>query len=269
MRKHRRKRAVPREIGRIKGQSSTVIVTELGSRLSFRFAENDTLIQGSMYRDHPLDFRSEYLGGHLAASLCHAAPRRALCLGLGIGALPRLLLSTHPSIHIDCVESNDAVIKAAYTYFKLMRHPNLRVIHDHAERFIESALTPESYDLIFLDCYDANGVAPACTTTHFFMGLLRGLTSTGLLVMNLIPDRHGVDLLRRQAVQALQEPWRVACPSKSNQTVFGSPSATIDLGGIVDRARAIDQGATTGFYLINELRRTHPLTLDESPQISD
>ena len=120
MRKHGRKRAIPREIGRIKGQSSTVIVTELGSRLSFRFAENDTLIQGSMYRDHPLDFRSEYLGGHLAASLCHAAPRRALCLGLGIGALPRLLLSTHPSIHIDCVESNDAVIKAASLATRLL-----------------------------------------------------------------------------------------------------------------------------------------------------
>ncbi len=259
MRKLRKTGTSAREIGRVHGESSTVIVSSHRGQKSFRFAENDGLIQGVMHGDHPLDFRSEYLGGQLAAAVCHPSPQRALCLGLGLGATPRLLHALFAGLQIDCVEANDAVIQAAYTYFDLPKRDDLVVIHDRAEHFVAHRALDTKYDLIFLDCYDANGVALACTSDPFFEHIITLLSPGALLVLNLIPGRVGVDRLRAQAVKRLKSPWIISCPKKSNQTLFGAVSAPLDLEGVVDRARGIDIHVAVPFRIEEELKRGYPI----------
>ena len=57
----------------IEGDGAPVVVFRRGDYLGLRMAENAHLIQGYRHRFRPLDFRAEYLEGHLAASMMFTA----------------------------------------------------------------------------------------------------------------------------------------------------------------------------------------------------
>ncbi len=95
------------------------------------------------------DAVTQLLVGHLGA-VFHAGPRRALVIGFGSG-MTVSALARYPEVeHIDCVEIEPAVIRAA-PYLEplnrgVLRDPRLRMILDDARNFLLT--TREKYDLI-------------------------------------------------------------------------------------------------------------------------
>ncbi len=95
------------------------------------------------------DVVTQRMVGHLGA-LFHAAPRRVLVIGFGSG-MSVSVVALYPEVeHIDCVEIEPAVIRAA-PYLETLNHgvlrdPRLHVILDDARNFLLT--TRERYDLI-------------------------------------------------------------------------------------------------------------------------
>ena len=228
MRRRRiRRGASGQVVAEITGQKHTVIIFELGPWKCLRFQDDTGLIQGRIHREEPMQFGSEYLMGHLAAARFHPAPERILCLGLGIGALPRLLSASYPTAIIDCVEHCDAVIQAATEHFNLPINERLRVHYGSAQDFVRD--NTHTYDLVFFDCYTGHGLATGCLTESFQQHLLAQLEQTGILVVNLLPKRRGASVFSAFCAGSLRAPLIIPCPTKSNQTLFGSPARQLDL----------------------------------------
>lgn len=87
----------------------------------------------------------------LALAFCEQL-HTALVLGLGGGAIPRLLQRGNPGLTVDIVEIDPQMVEVAREYFAFRPANDLRVIVDDACRFIEAA-PPASYDMVVLDAY--------------------------------------------------------------------------------------------------------------------
>ena len=186
-----KRRRFERIIRRIEGTPDSVIVFERQGYRGLRFAQNDVLIQGIMNVDKPLDFKSEYVRQQLACAASHPNPRTALCLGLGVGAVPRLWKTTWPDMHVDVVEICDAVITAAQQFFHVKTSPSFRVHNADATVAVHHPALHGFYDLVFIDCYSADAIPQTCRTRTFMDGCIRCLSANGLLLANLLPDRPG------------------------------------------------------------------------------
>jgi predicted O-methyltransferase YrrM len=107
----------------------------------------------SLTRPERLVFQYERLMS-LALGLA-AAPRRALLLGLGGGAMARFLAAHLPGCDVTAVEHDAAMIEIARRFFYI-RGP---VVERDALAFL--AETDERFDVILVDLYDAAGAVHA------------------------------------------------------------------------------------------------------------
>lgn len=110
-------------------------------------------------------------------------PRRLLIIGLGGAALPRFFHSHFPEMTIDVVELDPQVLEVARRHFGLVEDERLRVSIADGRDFIEAIEQP--YDLIVLDCFDAETIPAHLTTREFLQAARNGLTSTGAVVANI------------------------------------------------------------------------------------
>tara|TARA_B100001093_G_scaffold464914_1_gene482228 strand:+ start:1457 stop:2227 length:771 start_codon:yes stop_codon:yes gene_type:complete len=210
-----------RYVTTIEGAGESVVVFDRGPYRCLRMADNQELIQGYQHRYRRLDFRSEYLHSHLAATLALPNPSRALCLGLGVGAIPQLLSNLYPQIEITAVELNETVYRAASTYFGLNRLRNLDVKISCASTFV-GAPSQGRYDLIFVDCYDAIGIPDACSSRAYVKNIMTLLAENGLIVVNLLPGRRFVDTMFALWVDYSTDAVVIPGVVKSNRTLICS-----------------------------------------------
>lgn len=112
--------------------------------------------------------------------------RRALALGLGGGAWPRLLLTTQRHVQIDAVELDPVVVDVARSHFALPDSPRLSVIVDDAAHFVmRPDVMTRRYDVILLDAFSSDGMPEALSTPAFFLALKRILADDGVLMVNV------------------------------------------------------------------------------------
>ena len=222
--------ALTEVVEQIHGDGESVIVFDRGQYRCLRMASNDELVQGYRHHTNPFDFRSEYLAAHLAATAMVNTPKRALCLGLGVGATPQLLRQVYPDIAITVVELNDTVTLAAHRFFGLDSVTDLEVIIDCAARYLAKT-PPATYDLVFIDCYDESGIPAECSTDAFFESLHQRVDADGLLIANLLPNRRGVSKAFASHQRAFRHTVIVPGVRKTNRTLFGTagqlPSGSI------------------------------------------
>jgi spermidine synthase len=228
---------------KITGQGVPVIVFERGDYRGLVMAESPELIQGYRNQSRALDFRFEYLEAHLAATFVASKPKKVLCLGLGVGAIPHLLKSLYPAIHIDAVELNDTVVHAAYTHFGLNTLTKVKVYTQCAADFLHRC-DSSIYDLVFADCYDAFGIPAACRSQAFFGDTKKVMTTGGLLIANLIPKKRGVE----EAFLGWKTVFRggIVIPGvrKSNRTFVGRRDQPIDVEAALTQACIYEAGSS-------------------------
>ena len=112
----------------------------------------------------------------------------ALLVGLGGGSLTKHLLHHFSECRLKVVEYRKGVIKIARSYFGLPLDPRLKIVVDDGGEYIRQHYEKyrEHYNLIFIDAFDHEGVAPSVRSEAFFdacKALLKKRWHTGYELM--------------------------------------------------------------------------------------
>jgi len=242
-----------------RGRFSSVEVLDVGAYRCLRIGDDTQLTQGYMHRRNPLDFRSEYLRQQIAASVGVEAPLRALCLGLGVGAVPRLLRALYPQIAVDAVELEPAVVEAAKRHFGLQTNRHLQIHEADARQFVRRSDVDARYDLVFVDCYDSRAIPDALRRSDFYDDLVACVRPNGLLSANIVQGRLGALSVITHCQDRLHSPWAIAAPTKTNCAIFGGRTDPLLRQELLRRAQALDALRRLPFRLETEIRRAVPL----------
>jgi len=142
--------------------------------------------QSCMDLQDPFYLSLSYTRAMLSALLFHPAPRRVLLIGLGGGSLAKFIWQHFPECRLDVVENRTLVHSVAQRYFKLPDDDRINIHITDAAEFIHHADSEHSaYDLILLDAFTADGVAPSTTSMMFFAACRASLAADGVMAANL------------------------------------------------------------------------------------
>ncbi len=112
----------------------------------------------------------------------HPGPQRVLIIGGGDGGTAREVLR-HPSVkHVDMVEIDEAVVRAAKQFLPDVgdfENHKLHVIYEDGISFVERVTDP--YDVIIIDGSDPVGPAVDLFSESFYRNCCNALTSRGIL----------------------------------------------------------------------------------------
>ncbi|MDX1669576.1 MAG: fused MFS/spermidine synthase [Limnobacter sp.] len=160
-------------------------------------------VQGAMRIRQPLHLELEYTRDMLCPFLLHAPqdwPSHILCIGLGVGALPRFFHAFFPEAVVETVEICSSVVAVCEQNFNLPRTSERFKIHvDCGAQFLLE--TQCQYDLIIVDGFDQDAGVGPLGTPEFFQSAKSHLSSGGVLVSNVLT--HGNNSMHM--IERLQE----------------------------------------------------------------
>ena len=134
--------------------------------------------------------------------------RRVLAIGGGGFAFPKLVAAEHPGVHVDVVEIDPAVIRAARRWFFLDEAValarsgggDLRVICDDGRAFLEREAGP--YDAIVLDAFVGAEPVRSLATLEALRAARASLAPGGVLLANVVSCDDGADVSFLRSVVA-------------------------------------------------------------------
>jgi spermidine synthase len=143
--------------------------------------------QSAMALANPDHIELPYLRAMLVGLAFVPAPARILILGLGGGSLPRFLLQHYPDTVIEVVESRAAMVDVARDYFGLSDCAGLNIRIADGGEYLQQCLTEGQcrYDLILVDVFDDQGLAPMVMRHDFFAALASLVNVGGVSAVNL------------------------------------------------------------------------------------
>ncbi len=190
-----------------------------GSLRTLRFGTEER--QSCVDLSNPAELQLSYTRWMMSALLLVPEPRSFLVCGLGGGAIPQFLHHHFPACHMDIVEKEAEVIEVAQNHFALPQHPQFNVINLDAVDFL---CTPadRSYDLAFIDLFNAQSMAPPLYVEEFYAGIMKRMLPHGIVVINLW---NGLDELYAAACTAISGSCRgqmleMAVKKRSNSIVL-------------------------------------------------
>ncbi|RME94466.1 MAG: methyltransferase domain-containing protein [Verrucomicrobia bacterium] len=140
---------------------------------------NDLLVQNSY---DPIDGRSSSLFTYMLHGLTrsyHPGARDILCIGLGVGIVPRQFAAE--GARVDVVEINRAVVPLAQEYFDFDPSAVNLILADG--RYVVDTTT-NRYDAVVLDAFLGESPPSHLMTREAFAAMRRCLRPGGVLVMN-------------------------------------------------------------------------------------
>jgi len=158
----------------------TVQVWERPGRRELRFSNH--IIQSALLLANPDHLALRYPQHMMLALLLRPDPKTALHLGLGAGSMPTFLYRSFPQLRQVVIEQNPEVAEAARLFFNLPQDPRLEVRIADAYEAIPD-LT-ESFDLIFLDTFNATGAPERMNREALLSTLQERLAPGGWAVGN-------------------------------------------------------------------------------------
>ncbi len=143
--------------------------------------------QSTMLLADPNQLHSLYARAMMGLLLFNESPQDILMIGLGGGTITKYLLHQFPQCKINVVEFRRSVLKVARSHFGLPLDPRLKVKigcgANHVNR--QSLQYSDRHDLIMVDAFDHEGMAPEVSSERFFDACRTLLTDDGLLAINL------------------------------------------------------------------------------------
>ncbi len=150
-----------------------------------RFGRYDGNRQTCMSMADPQRMIFNYTRMMMGALYLNPAPQRVLIIGLGGGTLPSTLEKLFPSIQLDVVEIDPAVVRVARKYFAFDTASKIRVSEEDGRVFVKRALRQATrYDLIMLDAFDHEYIPEHMLTREFLQEIRNLLTERGVLAAN-------------------------------------------------------------------------------------
>lgn len=170
------------------------------------------------------------------------APRHALIVGLGGGALPMFLHQRLPHLAIDVVELDPGVLEVACEFFGFEEAPGLRVWIEDGRDFIEGHTG--RYDLVILDGFDAESIPRHLRTLEFLEAVKRALAPGGIAVANVWGKSFNTlyaDMLRTYAA-AFTDLYVLDVEGPGTKIFIGCPEAqSVSREQLLMRAAEVSQ----------------------------
>lgn len=158
-----------------------IFVTERNGVRCMVFGRRDGR-QGCISLHDPDDLLLPYFRATLGALLVQPRPRRALVIGLGVGTLPRVLQHYDPTMAVDVVELDPAVVKVARERFGFACSARCTVHTGDGRLFVRRQVrSGQRYDLVIVDAFEVRYI-PEHLLTREFMAELRSLLAPGGVV---------------------------------------------------------------------------------------
>lgn len=155
-------------------------------------------VQSSMHKRDPQALVTRYTQKMAGFLLFNAQPERIVILGLGGGSLTKFCHANIANAVIESVEVSDDIIALA-PYFDVPTDSERCLIHKaDGEQFIRDK-EEGSIDLLLIDAFDRDGLAPSITDLSFVREASKRLSDKGMLVINLSGDATRVRRFIRNA----------------------------------------------------------------------
>ena len=161
-----------------------IFVTEGDGYRCMKFGRYDAR-QTCIAIAHPSLLILNYTRGILTSLYVASSPRRVLILGLGGGAIPMALRSIDPTMQIESVELDPAVVKIARSHFGYREDDHSHAHVDDARVFVRKQRRQgELYDLVILDAFDKDYIPEHLLTREFLEEVRSLLTPQGAVAAN-------------------------------------------------------------------------------------
>ena len=139
-------------------------------------------LQSEMRLKDPQRLELAYTRKMMAFLLFHPNPKRILLVGLGGGSLAKFCHCHLPRARITAIEIDPTII-AMSGQFSVTPDERLAIVEADAAEFLPTAQADT--DVLLLDAFDRDGIAPSLSNPAFFDAARRRLRPNGLLVANL------------------------------------------------------------------------------------
>lgn len=211
----------------VNDQWGEISVLDNGTYRVLAFGDNDE--QSKQLKLSPHIPQHTYIQAMLMV-LAFSAPKSAIILGLGGGALVHALRHYDPAIKLTAVELRPQVIEIAKRYFQLPLSKKLTLIEADAMAFLQHN-DHKRVDVIFADLYHEEGVDKQQLTETFIKASADMLKSEGIVVLNCWKEHSVNEELKDYLNKHFSDVY--AClTNSSNWIVFASkkPSTFTELG---------------------------------------
>lgn len=141
-------------------------------------------IQSEMRLDDPFELAFAYTRKMMAFLLFLPEPRAILMLGLGGGSLAKWCHRHLPRARVTAVEIDPDVIAFRDQFLVPPDGERFRVVRGDAAQYV--AQCEERADVVIIDAFDRDGVAPALCTREFYRDVRAMLSRSGVVAANLV-----------------------------------------------------------------------------------
>jgi len=185
----------------------------------------DRSLQSRMSLSNPHALVLSYTCHMVLPLLINPSPRNILVVGIGAGSFIRFFHHHFSDCRIDAVDYSAQLIEAATDYFQLPENKNISLYCADGRSFLQNHGSKE-YDLILIDAFDDQGMAPTVYSELFFSLCAESLHPDGLISCNLWSD----DRARLQEIKALLAEYFTSClylpvPERGNIVAVAMPFA--------------------------------------------
>lgn len=229
-----------REEGRARAKRKRPFILENGSERHLLFSHDS--VQSSMRLDDPTALTCEYTRRMMAFLLFNPEPQHILMVGLGGGSIAKFCHRHLQRTRMTAVEIDADVIALRDEFLLPFDDERFEVVHADGVRYL--AQSDQYFDVILVDAFDHQGVAPALAASDFYRNAAHRLTHDGVFVMNLSGELTRYDAHLQRIHDAFgSRTALVEVSSGENELLFA-----------FKRERRFDTAAKV--QLANDLKRT-------------
>jgi len=154
-------------------------------------------------------------------------PKRMLMIGLGGGSLLKFCHRHWPQSDITVVEIDPQVIALRHEFLIPADSSRLRIVLADGAEYVKDA-DLEPYDVILVDGYTEDHMAPSLGTTGFYAHCQRLLNPEGVLVCNLDSSDTCYDLYQMRLTDVFPFPGlMIQGKELGNDIAFFSPTVNL------------------------------------------
>ena len=262
---------------------STILVKQRGSIVCLQFSvRREQRNQSCRDERHPKRMQFAYAKMIMAALLYLEAPQRVLVIGLGGGTIPTALKELYPTLHIDAVEIDPAVVRVAEQFFDFQPDTTATVFHEDARVFVRRAAlrhrnagtAAQGYDLIVLDAFNGEYIPEHLMTREFLQDVHTLLADGGIVAANTFSISRLYDAESNTYLDTFGTLANFKLTESANRVIFATKGAHHWLAGadhdtyrkhLIERAKALrnvlhpyDIGITRLARILGRKQTTQP-----------
>ncbi|MFZ3082882.1 transferase [Rhodoferax ferrireducens] len=192
-------------------------------------------LQSRMCSAHPDQLEVDYTRTMMGFLLFNSRPARIAMIGLGGGSLLKFCYRHLPNSQLTMVEINPKVIALRHEFEVPEDAQRIELVCADGADFVRDAAAnnPIGYDVLLVDGFDSEGLAPSLCSQRFYNDCYQALSPQGVMVANLHHDdpKHALFTARiRLAFDG--NLLEVASQEKSNSILFARKGSPISIDDI-------------------------------------